>query len=170
MGLPSTHRMDAMGTAYVDLLASDAGATLSSRPRDYGIDGSLNRIVEIRPGTFQENGFPVDFQLKTTKNFVEENGVFSFPLNVRNYNLIVERNLNAAPYYLFLVILHGQQQQWMSVTLKQLVLNASAFFWTGGGAYSENKESVTIKIPLANQLTPAKINDILLEAENRFLP
>jgi len=170
MSLPNNHQIDRIGTLYMDALAVMAGATLSSRSLDYGIDGSLNKIVENQPGIFQENGFPIDFQLKTTGNYIERNGYLHFSLKVRNYNLIVERKLNAAPYYLFLVVLYGPQQQWMSITPDQLTLNASAFFWKETGPPSKNSQNVTIKIPLANQLTPDKMKDILLEAENRFLP
>lgn len=54
---------------------------------------------------FNESGFAVDFQLKgttvarVTKDFV------TFDLNARNYDLIVTREGNASPYYLFIAVL-----------------------------------------------------------------
>jgi hypothetical protein len=63
MPLPREHLLDELATAYVQAMAAVAGATIAVS-RDYGIDGSLSQIEQLRTdrGTrFVPSGFPVDF-------------------------------------------------------------------------------------------------------------
>ncbi|MEA2883504.1 MAG: hypothetical protein QOH32_2760 [Bradyrhizobium sp.] len=102
MPLPREHLLDELATAYMQAVAAMAGATIAASRHDYGVDGTLKHILKTGEDRFFESGFPIDFQLKGTTTAATGGSNVIYDLKVRNHNLIVERNVSAAPYYLFL--------------------------------------------------------------------
>lgn len=91
---------------------------------------------------FIPSGFPVDFQLKgTTIASVREERV-QYDLKVRNYDLIVSRPVLGTPYYLFLVSFDGDLEEWFALKPSELILKASAFWWTEAGPRTTNSSTV----------------------------
>jgi Domain of unknown function (DUF4365) len=131
MPLPREHLLDELATAYVQALAALAGATIAVSRRDYGVDGTLSQVEQVRIAQgvqFIPSGFPVDFQLKgTTVASVQEERV-QYDLKVRNYDLIVGRPALGTPYYLFLVCFDGALEEWFALKPNELILKASAFW------------------------------------------
>jgi hypothetical protein len=117
---------------------------------------------------FIPSGFPVDFQLKgTTIASVREERV-QYDLKVRNYDLIVSRPVLGTPYYLFLVSFDGDLEEWFALKPSELILKASAFWWTEAGPRTTNSSTVRIGIPLENRLTPDAIERMLRGSKERF--
>jgi hypothetical protein len=168
MPLPFTHLIDELATAYVQAITAAAGATISVS-RDYGVDGTLKRIVKTEDGRYIETGYPVDFQLKGTTLSSEILDVIRFDLKTRNYDLIVTRPETAVPYYLFLVCFGMETQHWIVSDNDKLILNASAFWWKQSGVATKNTASVRIEIPNENRLTSAAIGEMLTASEGRFV-
>jgi len=118
---------------------------------------------------FNESGFAVDFQLKgttvarVTKDFV------TFDLNARNYDLIVTREGNASPYYLFIVCFPPDISQWVAADQDRLMLNASAFWWKHSAAPTTNVRSVRLAIPIKNRLTFAALETIFEVSAERYI-
>ncbi len=170
MPLPREHLLDELATAYVQAVAAMGGATIAVS-RDYGVDGTLSQIEQVRgaQGTqFVPSGFPVDFQLKgTTAAPVREQRV-QYDLKVRNYDLIVSRPVLGTPYYLFLVCFDGALEEWFALKPSELILRASAFWWTEVGPRTSNTSTVRIGIPLENRLTPDAIEGMLRASKERF--
>jgi hypothetical protein len=69
----------------------------------------------------------------------------------------------------FLGMLCIRPATWIVLNAEALILNASAFWWTEGGARSANVATVRIEIPLANRLTSQVIEDMLTGAKKRFV-
>jgi hypothetical protein len=166
MALPREHLLDELATAYIQAVAAMAGATIAVS-RDYGVDGTLKQIV--RSGDrFIETGFPVDFQLKgTTAASVDARGVV-YDLTVRNYNLLVERDLAATPYYLFLVCFGPNSDAWVVEEPERLMLAAAGYWWKASGIKSDNTSSVRISIRREQRLNVGSIGSILKSASDRF--
>jgi hypothetical protein len=169
MPLPREHLLDELATAYVQALAAAAGATIAVNRRDYGVDGTLKHIVATGD-RFAESGFPVDFQLKGTTTAISEGSEIAYDLKVRNYDLIVERELLAAPYYLFLVCFPADTGRWIVQTSEELILYASAYWWTGVGPPSSNSSTIRIRVPEAQSLSVRSLEEILQAARQRFVP
>jgi Domain of unknown function (DUF4365) len=171
MPLPREHLLDELATAYVQAVAAVAGATIAVSSRDYGVDGTLNQIESRRhvQGTqFIPSGFPVDFQLKgTTVAAIREDRI-QYDLKVRNYDLIVGRATLGTPYYLFLVCFNGAPESWFALQPNELILKASAFWWTEAGPKTSNSSTVRLLIPPENHLTPDAIEDMLRASKERF--
>ena len=117
---------------------------------------------------FVPSGFPVDFQLKgTTVASVREERV-QYDLKVRNHDLIVGRPVQGTPYYLFLVSFEGALEEWFVLKPNELILRASAFWWTEVGPRTTNSSTVRIGIPAENRLTPGAIEGMLRASKERF--
>lgn len=170
MSLPREHLLDELATAYVQALAAAAGATIAVNRRDYGVDGTLKHIVTTTGDRFAESGFPVDFQLKGTTTAISEGSEITYDLKVRNYDLIVERELLAAPYYLFLVCFPADAGRWIVQKSEELILYASAYWWTGVGRASSNLSTIRIRVPEAQSLSVRSLEEILQAARQRFVP
>jgi hypothetical protein len=170
MPLPREHLLDELATAYVQAVAAAAGATIAVSRQDYGVDGTLKHIVRATGGRFVESGFPVDFQLKGTTTAETNGTVVSYDLKVRNYDLIVERGVLAAPYYLFLVCFGKEDERWIVQASEELILSASAYWWTHAGERSRNSSSVRIGVPTAQRLNVQSFEGILQAARQRFAP
>jgi hypothetical protein len=170
MPLPREHLLDELATAYVQAVAAVAGATIAGS-RDYGVDGTLSQIEPVRTaeGTqFIPSGFLVDFQLKgTTVAAIREDRI-QYDLKVRNYDLIVNRSMLGTPYYLFLVCFDGAPESWFALRPNELILKASAFWWTESGPKTSNSSTVRIGIPSENHLTPDAIEGMLRASKERF--
>jgi hypothetical protein len=168
MPLPREHLLDELATAYVQAVAAAAGATIAVTRKDYGVDGTLKQIVRATGDRFVESGFPVDFQLKGTTTAEIRGGALGYDLKVRNYDLIVERDTLAAPYYLFLVCFGKEVDRWIVQAPEELILSASAYWWTHTGERSSNSSSVRINISTAQRLNVRSLESILQAAKQRF--
>jgi hypothetical protein len=170
MPLPREHLLDELATAYVQTVAAVAGATIAVS-RDYGVDGVLRQVELVRTdqgARFVPSGFPVDFQLKgTTIASVREDHV-QYDLNVRNHDQIVSRPAQATRYYLFLVCFDGAPESWFELQPSELILKASAFWWTEAGPKTSNTSTIRIRIPPENRLTPDAIESMLRASKERF--
>jgi hypothetical protein len=170
MPLPPAHLLDELATAYVQIVAAAAGAIISVSRLDYGVDGSLNPVSQGEHGRYAETGFPIDFQLKgTTAASIEQNQI-TYDLNARNYNLVVTRERDATPFYLFLVCFDANSSDWITESPDRLTLKASAYWWTKLGPPTGNVRSIRIRIPAANRLTSTAIGHILQVSRGKFVP
>jgi len=169
MALPREHLLDELATAYVQAMAAAAGATVAISRRDYGIDGTLRRILRSRNWYF-DSGFPVDFQLKGTSTAAIESDHVAYDLKARNFDLIVGRPRMAIPYYLFLICFPRNEQNWIAVEDQRLLLGASAFWWTDSGFRSQNERSVRLRIPIGNRLTISAIRAIVSKPKTEYKP
>jgi hypothetical protein len=170
MPLPPEHLLDELATAYVQIVAAAAGATIAVSRQDYGVDGPLKSIVRTAEGRYVESGFPVDFQLKGTTTAEMHNEHVRYDLRARNYELVVKRQQFATPYYLFLVCFQSGPGEWLEERLQSLILSASAYWWTQTGPATGNASTVRINIPVKNRLASQAIRIMLQASQDRFLP
>jgi hypothetical protein len=170
MPLPREHLLDELATAYVQAVAATAGATIAVSRQDYGVDGTLKHVIKTAENRFAESGFPVDFQLKGTTTAVARGNNIRYDLKVRNYDLIVERGVLAAPYYLFLVCFGKNSDRWIVEAPEELILRATGYWWTHAGRRSGNTSSARIDVPVTQRLSVQSMEDILQAAKQRFSP
>jgi hypothetical protein len=90
-----------------------------------------------------------------------------YDLNVRNYDLIVSRSAQATPYYLFLVCFDSAKS-WFELQPDELILKASAFWWTDAAPRTRNTSTIRIDIRPENRLTPDAIESMLQASKERF--
>lgn len=168
MALSREHLLDELATAYVQVVAAMAGATIA-KGRDYGVDGVLKQVERLDDGTYAESGYPIDFQVKGTSVADLSGPAIPYDLNARNYNLIVGRTPPATPFCLFLVCFGEVDDSWIIEDESQLVFNAKAFWWTTSGSPTPNIRTQRILIPATNRLTSSSVRDMLKRARMRFV-
>ena len=148
-----------LSVAYVLAVAARAGYTTAERDLDRdGIDLSIQAGGAMRPA--------LDLQLKATINLGNpRDGVFHFPLPVRNHNLLAIPT--QTPRLLVVLALPRDEDQWMTVTHDELILRRCAY-WANLADRDEtnNAESVTVPIP-ENHLFDVPALQALMEQSRR---
>ena len=146
-----------LSVAYVLAVAARAGYTTAERDLDRdGIDLSIHAGGAMRPA--------LDLQLKATINLgVPRNGAFQFRLPVKNHNLLCENT--QTPRILVVLDLPREEDRWMSVTRRELVLRRSAFWATLDGRDAiENADSITVPIPEQNLFDVSALQYLMKES------
>jgi hypothetical protein len=173
MPLPREHLLDELATAYVQVVAATAGATIAVSRLGDGVYGTLSYIVQASKEELQEykfipDGVAVEFQIKGTSSAKAHKDFIEYDLKVRNYDLIVSRSPNATPLYLFLVCFGSETEDWIAIQKEQLILRASAYWWKRSSVPTKNSSTVRIEIPIASRLTPSALQYMLEGLKNRF--
>lgn len=173
MVLPREHLLDELATAYVQAVAAKAGAITAVSRLDYGIDGTLSRVVRAKKSgsieyKYVPEGFSVDFQLKATTIAKIKEDYLSYNLSARNHNLIVSRSSYATPFYLFLICFDSDIESWITVDRTRLTMKASGFWWRQLSKETQNSSTIQIRIPTRSQLTADTIGEMLDASKNRF--
>ncbi len=143
--LTTADQKEALSIVYVKALAVRAGYVTAQLDFDRdGIDMEIHAGGQMRPA--------IGIQLKATTNLGNaENGCFTFPLKVRNYESL--RIETQTPRLLVVLDLPKDENQWMTVNVDELVLRRCVY-WINLRGYGEttNQYSVTVKIPEENVL------------------
>lgn len=157
--LTAADREEAFSRAYV--AAVSAGAGYATAEMDYDRD-SVD--LEIRAGGSMRPA--LDIQLKATINLGEPSkGEYRFPLKRKNYDDL--RAQTCIPRILVLLDLPRSQGDWLSITLEQLILRRCAYWASLAGLpETENKESVTISIPVKNRFDVDALKELMERARN----
>lgn len=161
------HMAEDLSEAYVRAVAARARITLSAmRNHDYGVDGTFNRIQTIN-GRRAETGFKLDFQLKASKNWTEQDGKVIYDLPVKNYNDLVDRatKRNATPFILVLLCLPDAVENWIEITAEHLLLRKFCFWHRLSGPRTDNAVTKRIEIPSAQRLTAEAVSSLLEQVE-----
>ena len=161
--LTEQHTAEALSRAYVQAVAGKAGVNLSFPLHDYGIDGAF-RPIHIVGGRRVESGFSLDFQLKASKNWtINENHVV-YDLEAKTYNDLVLRRSSGTvvPCILILLCLPEDPQEWLDLNEERLLLRKCCYWEHLKGDPTENTQTVRIRIPAVQLLSPESLL-ILLE-------
>lgn len=168
--LTDQHIAEDLSRAYVQAIAAKAGVNFSTRVHDYGVDGTFHpiRIVNSRR---VEAGFPLDFQLKASKNWTMNEEHIGYDLEVKTYNdLILRRNTSGAtPCILILLCLPGDPQEWLEISEEQLLLRRCCYWHYLVGDLTENTETIRVRIPDAQRLTSESLLSLLQQVKEGSL-
>lgn len=172
MPLPPEHLLDRLATSYVSAIAATAVANLYKGDLDYGVDGTVSRVVQATrlyaPGhKYVSDRIIVEYQLKATTRAVSREDHVAYDLDARAYDMIVTRRPNAVPLYLFLVCFGVEQADWMHIDPLQLTLRASGYWWRITAPATARKTRVRIQVPRDNALSGPTVAAMLQEAEDR---
>ncbi len=156
--LTEQHIAEALSRAYVRAIAGRAGLNLAIREYDYGVDGSFDEVV-VRQNRRVESGFSLSFQLKASTQWQLDDIQVIYDLEAKTYNdLILRRSMRSAtPCILILLALPLDSRQWLICEETQLRLQGTCYWEYLSGRLSENRQSVRIRIPRSQRLTPESL-------------
>lgn len=145
---------EAISRAYTLAVAARAGYATSDWNIDRdGIDLSIHAGGEMRP--------KLDLQLKATVNLTKaSNGCRRFRLKIKNYNLL--RCPTQTPRLLVVLDLPKDKNLWVTITDDKLAIRYRAY-WMNLRGYeeTENKRSVTVRIPEENLFNIESLCDLM---------
>lgn len=164
--MPNTKQisMEDMSIAYLQALCAVNGYSLEEVKHDnYGVDCHV-----------QCSGYPsencslccpsINVQLKSSYSQVrEENGFIVYNLEVKNYKDLIKTD-RFVPTILVLLHMYEEKDRWLSHTPEQLIIRKCAY-WVSlkGKEDTDNTQSITIRIPIANLLTPSSLKELMIK-------
>lgn len=165
------HIKEQLSNNFIGLIASKLGYTIGKDNLDYGVDITLKKIVYRKSGNnkkrYSTPGYYMDLQLKSTtlSKIKEKNNVIKYALDVDNYNDLVDRfedSERKTPLILILFVLPDDDNMWIDVTDKELILRKCAYWYMPNKKvkHSENSSSITIEIPISNRLEINTLTDL----------
>lgn len=152
-----------LSICFLKTIATCNGIALEEvRHDDDSEDVKIKKTIELKDsGKFISE---LKFQLKTTSSesmYSEDENYISYKLNVKNYNDLCTPS--TTPIVLGLLVLPGNQEDWVNCTKTELVLKGR-MYWLSlqNETKSKNTDSVTVKIPKDNVLNEKTIEDLLI--------
>ena len=128
--------------SYIESVIFRGGYDLSVPKVDRGIDGTI--IDSRRRGLNR-----VDFQLKSTTEYVLQDTEIAYDLRVRNYNQLIIAN--DVPRVLILFIMPENPDEWLAQSLDELCLRKCAFWHSVMGyEHSSNTSGKRVFVPRSN--------------------
>jgi hypothetical protein len=145
-----------------------AGVGLGLRSvNDYGVDGQFDPII-IRGTRRVISGFPLQFQAKSTINWVIKDDHVVYDLESKTYNDVVSRTEAEASLLLVLLCLPKDPADWHSVTAETTRMQTCCYWQLLRGDPVDNESSKKrIKIPAEQLLTPGTLKDLLASERAR---
>ncbi len=111
-----------------------------------------------------DTGSILDCQLKSTINWSEDDVNIIYDMEADAYNKIILQNQRSSiPTYLILLCLPKEQINWISFTTDQLILRKCCFYQYISGDFTENTDSIRVRIPKTNLFNPEKILQLISE-------
>ncbi len=164
--LTKQHKEEAISRAHIAAIAGAAGLLIGNTDFDYKMDGTFRRIAKIN-GQKGPTGFPLDWQLKASKNTSIKEDKIAYSLDVNAWNYIVGRNnpREGVPILLLLCCLHTDEAQWVNTESEELLLKKCCYWHYFEGSEITDQGHTTIKIPTSHKLTPEVLLEMLKSLE-----
>ena len=170
MSITNNHKKEAISYHALSLIASNDGLNTANTCFDYWEDIFLH---EVEPQCqsdwshkFRSNWFSIAVQLKaTTVNMVTEHEEYiTYPLKIKNYNDLINRNKTWAPIPLVLVLYIWPSDLSNRVEVRDVDEIVSKkcmyYFTTTKVSVSWNTSTVAINIPKTNLIEVGTLNDL----------
>jgi hypothetical protein len=158
-----TLQQEKFSYAYLEAITTAAGYELLLKGRamdNAGIDLS----IEV-PGQLGRTLSPkLDAQVKCTmdQSFIRGDSIY-YPLDVRNYERLRHPN-PSCPQFLFIMLVPPDRDDWIVVSEERSILKKCAFWLSLKGMEStSNTQTITVRIPRNNLLTPQSLQDIMFK-------
>ena len=162
MPLPPTHMMSYLHYAYVDAVVSQAGATCTPYPKDYGFDARVSEIVVYPDGSHEPSGIGFDCQLKATTKLVESEDHFKYRLDVRTYNILAR--LKSTLGILIVYKMPEQEDEWLNQTKDALCLRDCCYWMEIPRKPTSHTSKVVVEIPQNQVFDRETVSQLLLRA------
>lgn len=130
---------------------------------DAGVDYRLIK-QNLRNGKICDGGCILDFQLKSTTNWVLQGDKIKYSLKSKNYNDIITRNKEGGTrLILILMCLSSDTTEWIEFNEMQINISSCIYwYYTDETDLLTNEDSTKlIEIPKSNKLTRESFNDLV---------
>lgn len=164
--LTKQHIQEGLAISYVMAVANRAGVVCDVKPQfDYKVDGTFSGIIQFPNGDYCNNGFKIDFQLKSSTNVEIKDSLVAYDLEMKNYRDLIRTDYGT-PRILILLKLPKNEEEWLNLDQDRMILkNCAWWFSLRALENSENKETKRIFIPVENVFDVTAINNLMERVE-----
>ena len=160
MPMPIEAKKENLGQAYVRAVVADVGFNLSKDENDFGLDGTI-KDVTVRGNRYHNNGFSIEYQLKSSWDVSVENNELVYDLESKNYNDLAAWE-GSVPAILILFVLPRDENKWVEFTTSGLTIRNCAWWCSlAGQPATSNKTSKRIRIPIDQVFSPDALKDMM---------
>lgn len=162
------HRKEALGQAYIRAVVAKAGYNFGGKSDfDYGFDGTI-KDVSCRGGRYFENGFGLNYQLKSSCNVTNKDGRVIYDLECKNYNdLVIETT--SFPNILILFVMPKDECEWIDFSIGRLIIRKCAWWYSlEGQPPTANSKTKRIKIPEQQVFSPKELHRIMKSVKGGY--
>lgn len=164
MPMPLNAKKENLGRAYVRTVIASVGLNCSTDENDYGLDGTIKGVSE-RNGRYHNNGFSIEYQLKSSWDVTFEDDVLVYDLESKNYNDLVLWE-GTCPAILILFVLPREEEQWVDFSAEGLTIHNCAWWCSLEGQQpTDNKDTKRIRIPLKQVFSPDALKEMMGKVE-----
>jgi len=157
--LPLTERKGLLGVVYLRAIAAVAGYGAALPESDYD---SIDLIVSSKQGKRHR----LEFQVKCTSQVLPGTNNFSFELSKKNYDEL--RIDTIIPRLLFVLVVPEDLRDWLRQNERRLNLRRCGYWMSLRGLEElPNTNSVTVRVPRSNLLTPAALQSLMIRGNSR---
>jgi hypothetical protein len=162
------HRQEMLSRVYIQAIVSRCGLTCVFRELDYGIDLTILHITRIA-SRYNESGFKLDVQLKSTDSVVLSPTTISYDLEVKAYDDLRRKDIGS-PRILILLVLPAEEDEWTAQTEDRLELRRCAYWLSlRGMAPTPNTKTIRVSIPRANVFSIEALRELMNKVTKREL-
>jgi hypothetical protein len=168
MPIPQSHLQEELSKAYVAAVVASAGARVTfSAGQEYGTDAHVLRVQQTTDGRFVDTGYILQCQLKSSVRWSEDSGYIVYDMEAEAYNRLIDREGGGC--ILVLLCLPQKVEEWLSVTVDELVMRKSCYWLYLEGERTENSGSKRVKIPESQRFVPDTVETLLdMVRQGRF--
>ena len=160
MPMPTNARKENLGQAYVRTVVASVGYNLSKDENDYGLDGTI-KDVAVRNGRYYNNGFSIEYQLKSSWDVSFEGDELIYDLESKNYNDLAAWE-GAVPAILILFVMPRDENEWIDFSQDGLTIHNCAWWCSlAGQPVTDNGTRKRIRIPINQVFSPDALNDLM---------
>lgn len=157
--ITKSHRQEGLARAYVQAVAAKAGFGCNPRTVDYGMDLALNQITMVA-GSLSESGMALDIQARSSTTAKLTDEFIIYDIDVRTYDVLRIPHPDV-PRLLVLLVLHGNEENWLRLTEEELLLRGAAYWYSvKGEPQSTNRRSIRLSIPRLQLFTPDALHEM----------
>lgn len=159
MPIPSSHMKERLHLAYVNAVASRAGAKCTKPDPDYGDDVIIQEVRQLPNGKFTDSGFLFHCQLKASTTCEVRDDVIVYDMEVDSYNKMIE--WEGGYYILILFVMPEDELEWLHLDEDRFLLKKCCYWQEINGEISRNRKSQRIFIPRSQLFTPETVRVLL---------
>lgn len=160
MPMPINARKENLGQAYVRTVVATVGYNLSKDENDFGLDGTI-KDVAVRGNRYYNNGFGIEYQLKSTWDVAIEGNELVYDLESKNYNDLATWE-GAVPAILILFVLPRDENEWVDFSREGLTIHNCAWWCSlAGQPATQNETTKRIRIPIDQVFSPDTLRDLM---------
>lgn len=162
----STKNQEEISICYFSAIAAKSNTTFNINRRDEdSSDATVTKTILLSDGTkvFASLFFQIKSVYSKRNYFWNRDGNLVYKLNVKNYRDLITPS--ATPRFLVVMILPENNEDWVNVTIDQMILKKCMYYVSLSGlSPTESQSTVDVVLPKENIFNCNSLENLLLKS------